>query len=128
EEAKSNLCYLVHRDKLKESGNIPRLEAEVLCRNPLLANIFRQSKFLFDKPETINEISFENKAPVEDHMLMVGDSSGMITPLCGNGMAMAMRASRFAAEFIIRFCTDVTYSRSQLEHDYAKAWRNNFHT
>lgn len=128
EEGKSNLCYLVHRDKLKEIGSIPKLETEVLCRNPFLSDIFRESEFLFDRPETINEISFENKAPIEHHMLLVGDSSGMIAPLCGNGMAMAMRASRLASEFIRRFCTDVNYSRAQLEHDYTGAWRNSFQT
>jgi len=128
EEGKSNLCYLVHRDMLKRYGNIPEMEAGVLCKNPLLAKIYKESEFLFGKPETINEISFESKAPVEHHVLMVGDTAGMIAPLCGNGMAMAMRASWFAAGFISRFSTDENYSRHQLEHDYMKAWRSNFQT
>ncbi len=126
EDNKSNLCYLVHRDKLKQHGSIPQMETEVLFRNPLLKNIFRNADFLSEKPETINEISFENKSPVEHHILMVGDSAGMITPLCGNGMAMAMRASRLAAELVARFCTTAHYSRNQLELDYAKSWMTNF--
>ncbi len=126
EKGITNLCFLVHRDILKRCGSIPKLESDILCKNPFLAKIYRESEFLFEKPETINEISFESKSPVERHVLMVGDTAGMIAPLCGNGMAMAMRASRFAAEFVSRFCTDANYSRHQLEHDYTKAWRNNF--
>ena len=36
-------------------------------------------------------------------MLMLGDAAGMITPLCGNGMSMAMHASKLAYEAIHSF-------------------------
>ena len=41
------------------------MEDAVLFKNPFLKNIFTNSQFLFDKPETINEISFETKLPVD---------------------------------------------------------------
>ena len=121
-----NLCYLVQRDKLKTSGSIPELEERILFQNPLLREIFRNAHFIFPKPETINEISFETKLPVEDHLLMVGDSAGMITPLCGNGMAMAMHASLIASRVVTRFCSDTSYSRSRMEHDYRREWMRHF--
>ena len=34
---------------------------------------------------------------------MVGDAAGMITPLCGNGMSMALHASKIAATQINLF-------------------------
>ena len=122
----ANLCYLSHRDNLKTSGGIHEMEEGVLYKNPFLKSIFQQADFLFDQPETINEISFETKAPVEQHVLMAGDAAGMITPLCGNGMALAIHASKILSELVIPFCRNDGASRLQLEHDYAVAWRRQF--
>ena len=102
------------------------MEEAVLFQNPFLKKIFREARFLFDKPETINEISFETKSPVDQHILMSGDAAGMITPLCGNGMAMAIHSARILCEHIVRFCKDENYSREQLEKDYSNAWARQF--
>jgi flavin-dependent dehydrogenase len=121
----SNLCYLTHRDNLKEFRNIRTMEEYVLFQNPFLREIFERAKFVSDNPEVINEISFETKTPVEEHVLMAGDAAGMITPLCGNGMAMAIRSAAFASSHICRF-VDGTLSREQMEDGYAKAWNAQF--
>ena len=121
-----NLCYLTHRENVKARKNIRAMEEAVLFQNPFLKKIFENAQFLFEKPETINEISFETKAPVEQHILMLGDAARMITPLCGNGMAMAIHSAKILSEHVIRFCQDKNYSRLQLEQDYAKAWRSLF--
>ena len=42
--------------------------------------------------------SFAPKKPVEEHILMSGDAAGLITPLCGNGMAMAIRSAKILSE------------------------------
>lgn len=125
EDGKTNLCYLVHRDKLRAAGSIPALEEQYVKQNPILRDIFTHAQFLFDKPETINEISFATKEPVYHHMLMLGDAAGMITPLCGNGMAMAIRSAKMAAECVEQFCAD-QLTREELENRYAKQWRNTF--
>lgn len=125
EDGITNLCYLTERKKIRQAGTIQRLEEEILSQNPFLKNIFRESEFLFDKPEVINEISFESKAPVENHIIMVGDSAGMIAPLCGNGMAMAIHSAKLSAEVIIDFCTG-KISRPEMEKTYADLWRKNF--
>lgn len=121
-----NLCYLTHRDNVRAYGNLRAMEEGVLFRNPALARIFKRSTFITEKPETINEISFETKSPVDNHILMCGDAAGMITPLCGNGMAMAVHSAKIASDHVIRFSRDPAYSRSQLESDYAQAWRRQF--
>lgn len=121
----TNLCYLVHRDRLRQSGSIDALEKTVLYKNPLLKHIFENTDFIFKKPETINEISFETKDALHDHILMAGDAAGMITPLCGNGMAMAIRAGKLAADLAIDFCNG-SCSREQLERQYEHQWRKLF--
>lgn len=126
EDGVTNLCYLSHRNNLRQVGDIRQMEENVLFENPYLKDIFQNAKFLFDQPETINEISFETKYPVENHILMCGDSAGMITPLCGNGMAMAIHASKLLSEDLIPFCKKGTFSRAQLEQSYSKKWTTAF--
>ncbi len=126
EDNKTNLCYLVHRDILKKHGNIETLEKNILFQNPHLKEIFSNSEFLFEKPETINEISFKTKEPVLNHILMAGDAAGMITPLCGNGMAIAIHGSKIASELVEKYISNNNYTRAQLEADYAKQWKQTF--
>lgn len=121
----SNLCYLTHRSNLKQHGSIEEMEKNVLFRNPYLKSIFSESEFLFQKPEVINEISFATKAPVENHILMCGDAAGMITPLCGNGMAIAIHSSKLLTEEVTRFCRNET-NRESMERAYEQRWKNQF--
>ena len=127
EDDKYNLCYLVHRDLLKISGNIRTMEETFLYKNPLLKNIFKNSRFLFDKPEVINEISFSSKSPVENHILMAGDAAGMVAPIFGNGMAMAIRAGKTLADVIsVHYSAGKLPNRDVLEKEYAATWNKLF--
>jgi hypothetical protein len=126
EDGKTTLCYLVHRDVLREFGSIAEMEQQALCRNPLLNDVFRNADFLFEKPEVINEISFATKTAVEQHVLMAGDSAGMITPLCGNGMAMAIHSARLLTDLLVRFYDGERLSRSAVETLYTQQWRKQF--
>ncbi len=121
-----NLCYLTHRANVRSHGTIRAMEESVLFKNPFLKKIFDEAEFLFERPETINEISFETKSPLDGHVLMGGDAAGMITPLCGNGMAMAIHSAKLISEHVLRYCRDSSYSREGLERDYAAAWREKF--
>jgi len=120
-----NLCYLSHRDNLKQFGEIATMEKSILYKNPYLKRIFNKSEFLFEKPVVINEISFAKKEPVFEHILMSGDSAGMITPLCGNGMAMAIHSSKILSDLGCRFLAS-QIDRSEMEKKYAEAWNANF--
>jgi menaquinone-9 beta-reductase len=119
------LCYLSARSNLKKYGSIPEMEKQVLMKNPHLRHIFENSEFIYDKPLVINEISFAKKKPIENHLLMVGDTAGLITPLCGNGMAMAIHSAKLASEMIIKQINE-GYSRNELEKRYELAWNRNF--
>lgn len=117
-----NLCYLSHRDHLKNYGNIKAMEEHVLCENPLLKTIYQNADFITSKPIAINEISFASKKAVEGHILMSGDTAGMIAPLCGNGMAMAIHSAKILAELIVEHKNRRTFDRAALEEDYTQAW------
>ncbi|MES2796330.1 MAG: FAD-dependent monooxygenase [Bacteroidota bacterium] len=125
EEDKYCLCYLSARSNLKEYGSIPEMEKRVLMQNPHLKYIFENSEFLYDKPLIINEISFAKKSPIENHIFMVGDTAGLITPLCGNGMAMSIHAAKICSELIIKQLKG-EYSRGKSEAEYIINWNNAF--
>ena len=80
---------------------------------------------LMEEPVIISQISFDKKQPVEAHVLMIGDAAGMITPLCGNGMSMALHASKIAAGQIGNFLNG-SISRISMEENYAATWNKLF--
>ncbi|QIP16953.1 NAD(P)/FAD-dependent oxidoreductase [Spirosoma aureum] len=125
EDGKYCLCYLTTRSNLRLSGNIPDMERAILYKNPHLKTVFETADFLYDKPEVINEISFTSKQSVENHMLMVGDSAGLITPLCGNGMAMAIHGAKLASDLSTAFLSG-QLNRSDLEQRYQHDWSKLF--
>jgi flavin-dependent dehydrogenase len=121
------LCYLAKRDLLRRHGTIAKMEAEVLHRNPHLHQLWQNSEFLFDQPKVINEVSFAPKTLFESGSIMCGDSAGMIAPLCGNGMAMAMHAAHLLAGLLVRHLRG-PLARAGLEREYAQHWHQLFGT
>ncbi|MGH2566465.1 MAG: NAD(P)/FAD-dependent oxidoreductase, partial [Ginsengibacter sp.] len=120
------LCYLTTAQNLKENKNsIKEMEKNILFKNPFLKKIFSESEFVFKEPVTISQISFDKKSQVENHVLMIGDAAGMITPLCGNGMSMAMHSSKIAAEYIHLFLNKAI-SRNEMENLYTNKWKYEF--
>ena len=120
------LCYLTNSKNLKENGSsIQEMEKNVLMKNPFLKEIFDTAEFLYKEPLSISQIHFEEKEQVVNGIFMVGDAAGIITPLCGNGMSMAMHASKIFAGLATIFL-DGKMSKEQLEIAYTKAWRKEF--
>lgn len=123
------MCYMAHRDDLRKYGTLQALEENIIRKNPYLDDIFSHAEFLLDKPEVINEISFEKKAPVDNHILMSGDTAGMIAPLCGNGMTMAIHSAKILSEKIICHYKPGGFTdsnRAALEADYTESWNRQF--
>lgn len=122
------LCYLTRAENLKKSGNsIGVMEKNVLFRNPHLAKIFETSFFVQEFPVTISQISFAPKAKVENGVLMLGDAAGMITPLCGNGMSIALHTAKMAALLGDLFLQQQV-TKAELERRYTLQWQRRFAT
>lgn len=129
EDDKYNLCYLYRRNE-NEFKSIPELEEKVLFKNPFLKNIFLNSEFITANPNVINEIYFENKSCISNHILFCGDSAGLITPLCGNGMAMAIHGAKMLSEILAtnyKPGADISpVTRQRIENTYKEKWKNTF--
>lgn len=121
EDDKYNMCYLTRRENLKEYKDIKAMEEAIVYQNPHLKALFENSEFLLDQPEVINEISFAPKQLIEDHILMAGDSAGLITPLCGNGMAMAIHGAKVLSDCIDRNWNG-SLDRFSVAYDYVHEW------
>ncbi|MCY7310449.1 MAG: NAD(P)/FAD-dependent oxidoreductase [Chitinophagaceae bacterium] len=121
-----NLCYLTTANNLQKSkGDIKEMERHILSQNPHLKKIFTENKIINDNPLTISQISFDKKSQVENHVLMIGDAAGMITPLCGNGMSMALHGSKIAAIYIHDFL-HAKITRAEMEQQYTLQWNQQF--
>lgn len=121
-----NLCYLVRREMLRKAGSVEALEEKELCKNPYLKAIWQSAEFLSDKPLVINEISFQPKSKEENGMLMLGDTAGLISPLCGNGMAMAIGSGAMAAALVVLYWGKGIAWQQKLLKDYHKQWQHKF--
>jgi flavin-dependent dehydrogenase len=122
------LCYLTTAENLRHAGNsIVEMEKQLLSKNAQLKAIFENATYLYEQPLAISQISFQQKTQVENHILMLGDAAGMITPLCGNGMSMAMHAGKIAFENA-RLYLSGQLNRAGLEKQYEMQWRQQFGT
>src|SRR5438552_19062920 len=101
------------------------MKKEIMCQNPHLQKIFNEAEILYRSPITISQISFAKKSQVEDHVLMIGDAAGMITPLCGNGMSMAFQSASICYQCIDLFLKD-RINREEMEKHYTDEWKKHF--
>jgi len=123
---RSCLCYLTSANNLKMSGNsIMEMERTILSKNPDLKKIFSEAEYLFTEPVTISQVSLEKKSAVVDHIIMTGDAAGMIAPLCGNGMSIALRSAKIGFELSQEFFAS-QLSRQDLESRYKNFWAKEF--
>lgn len=120
-----NICYLTNFKSFKKYKNIEEFQEKVVSQNPHLKNILQNSTSVFEKPLTISQICFEKKKNIENHILMMGDTAGLIHPLCGNGMAMAIHSAKLASEQAVEFLTE-KISRLEMENNYSSNWNKNF--
>lgn len=126
EDGRYCLCYMTTAANLQTNGNsIPDMEKNILSKNPYLSALFSSAVKLFDPPLTISQISFERRSRVENHILFVGDSAGMIPPLSGNGMSMALHGSKIVFRCIDAFLKG-QIARHEMEQEYEDQWRRQF--
>ncbi|PRD54515.1 NAD(P)/FAD-dependent oxidoreductase [Sphingobacterium gobiense] len=125
EDNKYCLCYLTTASNLQDSGSIKEMEQQFLYKNTYLRQLFEQSEFQYNQPLSISQISFDTKEPVFARTPLIGDTCGMITPLCGNGMSMAMHSGKLLTQLVDK------YLQKQLSLDgmlaaYVDEWKKQF--
>lgn len=126
EDGKYCLCYLTTARNLRKNHyDIHEMERNILMKNPFLSQIFSSSHFNREEPLTVSRISFNKKTQVENHVLLIGDSAGMVNPLFGNGMSMALHSSKIAFEQAHEFLGG-RINRFEMEQQYVEQWEKQF--
>ena len=121
-----NVCYITNFLSFQKYKNINDFEKNVVLKNQFLKEIFENSTSVFEQPLSISQISFETKKPIENHMMMCGDAAGMIHPLCGNGMSMAIQSAQIASKLILNYLKGNNTNRDTLEKRYIMQWNAQF--
>ncbi|MBO6605294.1 NAD(P)/FAD-dependent oxidoreductase [Psychroserpens sp.] len=121
-----NLCYITSYKSFKKHKSIEDFQEQIIFKNKFLKDIFESTTPVFDQPLTISQISFEDKKPVEHHIIMCGDTAALIHPLCGNGMGMAIKSAQMASQLIIKWFNGTIDNREALEKQYLREWNAAF--
>ena len=104
-----NVCGLVHAARLAHhKGRWDSFVAQIRNEEPPLDAMYgrvtpAQEQYLSSEP-----VIFRSRSAVEEGIFMLGDASGVIDPLTGNGMAMAIQSAFLAAPLIERALDDRT--------------------
>jgi flavin-dependent dehydrogenase len=121
-----NICGLVRASRLSgHLGGWPRFVEEIAAEEEHLADLFEahipsNRDFVASEP-----VIFRGKQPVAGGIILVGDASGIVDPLAGNGMAMAIQSALIAAPVVTGIVTNPG-SRRHLERVYTAAHRDLF--
>jgi flavin-dependent dehydrogenase len=61
-----------------------------------------------------------------NHILMIGDTAGLIHPLCGNGMGMAIHSAQICCALVLSYLDGSIMRREKLEQAYEEHWTTEF--
>jgi flavin-dependent dehydrogenase len=92
------LCYLTKAHHLETHGSIESMEKAVLHKNTYLQDYLQRFESFYDRPEAIAQINFQNKEKQSDGVFFAGDAAGLIAPLSGNGMSMALYSAHLLSK------------------------------
>jgi flavin-dependent dehydrogenase len=114
EDGITNICGLVHASRLEgHKGRWDSFVETIRAEEKPLDDLYArhtpaQDGFLSSEP-----VIFRARSAVEEGIFMIGDASGVIDPLTGNGMAMALQSALVAAPFIAAALNDGDRQRSE---------------
>ena len=118
----TNICGLVHASRL--AGHKGRWDAfvdTIRGEEPELNALFARYEPAQDHYLSSEPVIFRARSAVEGGVFMIGDASGVIDPLTGNGMAMAIQSALLAAPLIVR-----ALEGANVEDEYRDAHRRFF--
>lgn len=130
EGGSTNVCLLVQQDVFQSvlKGSRTNVEAFIrwMCsQNTHLRAWFAQAVPVYPEWLSTAQIPFVSKTSVEGDILLVGDAAGMVAPLAGDGMAMALHSGRLAALLMERYLA-AELNASELKTTYARTWNATF--
>ncbi|MFN5658677.1 MAG: NAD(P)/FAD-dependent oxidoreductase, partial [Pseudanabaena sp.] len=118
-------CWIAHERVMKGPTHRDLGLPESLAKNPVLADRCLQMQRVSPSLQGLSQISFARKENFDHDICMIGDTAGMITPLCGDGMAMALRSAEIAVPLVSQFL-EQQINAIAFKQQYAIAWQKEF--
>jgi flavin-dependent dehydrogenase len=123
-----NVCLLVQQSIFKQhshKGGVDTFINWMQRQNPRLETWMENAEPVFESWLSIAQIPFTRKSVVENDILMTGDAAGVLAPLAGSGMGMALQSGQLAACYIDAFLTK-KLTAQEVTRGYAASWRRIF--
>lgn len=124
EGQKVNLCLLTRVERFRQHHDIAGFIGWMQHQNPYLREWFSGAKQI-TQWLSIAQMPFIDKKVVERDVLMVGDAAGLIAPLAGDGMSMALYGGKKVASFVSDYLSG-QLSSARLRQAYTASWRDRF--
>src|SRR5882757_4568392 len=100
-----NVCLLVRQDIFQSASqpsptSVNQFILWMSQQNPALGKWLSGAERVHESWLSISQIPFVSKQVVVNDVLMAGDSAGLIAPVAGDGMGMALQAGLIASEVL----------------------------
>ncbi len=125
EDDRVNVCWIGRTDALKDAGGTPEAMLTMLRQNPKLDARLRPLSRVSERFEAVSQVPLMSKNRFAGNVCMVGDAAGMIAPLCGDGMAMALDAADLLAPLAAEFLAD-NRPPAAFRSSYEQKWQHTF--
>lgn len=128
EQQTVNVCMLLNQHLL---SNLPKVDWENLSlflssRNPLLAQRLKILQPLDSPMQSVAQVPFVRKEKSLNGILFIGDAAGMISPLCGDGQAMAIESAFLLAELFTEYDLQKGIDGKNVAYEWERRWRQAF--
>lgn len=126
EEGRACICWIGTTEALNQAGGRPAtMLRDILQKNPSLDDRLRPLTRVHEDFEAVSQVPLMSKDLFANDVCMIGDAAGMIAPLCGDGMAMALASADLVAPLASEVLGD-RRSFSSFRSAYTRTWKNSF--
>lgn len=126
ENRRVNVCLLVSRSVLIQAGKtIDSMLQWAARQNPALARRLSEGRPIPGTEAVVAPVDTHRSARPWDGTACLGDTAVMIPPLCGDGLAMALRSAELCAPLAVDFLRG-RLSLVDWEAAYRAAWQTAF--
>ena len=127
ENGQVNVCLLVRQEVFERTcaasptaitGFIDWMKTQ----NPALGAWLSAAQPVYEPWISIAQVPFVDKQTIVNDILMVGDSAGLIAPVAGDGMGMALQASFMASRLLSAYLSGQISAERLRSHYHAQWW------
>lgn len=126
EGGRTNLCLLVEEKAFRAAGGqVDRMFAAAEAANPALAERLAGARPVSGTTCTVGAVNTQTPPQLWAGLPRLGDAALMLPPLCGDGMAMALRGAELCAAGAEAYLRG-DCSLAEWKTDYTEVWRTEF--